>query len=270
MNFPTLNNHMLQLIANPIGVLALSKREIHRFFSVSMQTIFPPLVSSSLFMFIFGIAMGRQISLQDQGIGVSYFQFIVPGLMTMHLVSSSYENTSSSLFIGRWHNHIQEILLSPLSYFEMVLGLLAGGVARGIIVCLGVFAISLIYAPAYVLHPFVLLYFMAMIAVIFSCAGMMAALWAEDFGMLSMWNIYIIVPMVLLGGVFHPTRILPDSLQIIAHFNPMYYLVNGVRFSVTGISDTSIASCAAIAFGMALAFFGATVYLFKIGYKLRT
>lgn len=259
---------MLQLISNPIGVLALSKREIHRFFSVSNQTIFPPLVSSALFMFIFGIAMGRQITLE--GIDISYFQFIVPGLMTMHLVSSSYENTSSSLFIGRWHNHIQEILLSPLSYFEMVLGLLAGGVARGFVVCIGVFCISLIYAPAFILHPFVLLYFILMIAVIFSCAGMMGALWAEDFGMLSMWNVYIIVPMVVLGGVFHPLNILPEPLQVISHFNPMYYLVNGVRFSVTGIADTSIATSAAVAFGMALAFFGATVFLFKIGYKLRT
>src|SRR4051812_39067900 len=105
---------MLQLISNPIGVLALSKREIHRFVSTSTQTIFPPLVSSALFMFIFGVAMGRQISLQ--GTDVSYLHFIIPGLMTMHLISSSYENTGSSLFIGRWHNHIQEVLLSPLSY----------------------------------------------------------------------------------------------------------------------------------------------------------
>ena len=152
----------------------------------------------------------------------------------------------------------------------MVLGLLAGGVARGITVCLGVFLIALLYTPIGIAHLFVLLYFVTMIAVIFSCAGMMAALWAEDFGMLSMWNIYIIVPMVLLGGVFHPTDMLPHSLQVITHFNPMYYLVSGIRFSVTGIADVSIAACAAIAFGMAITFFGATVYLFKIGYKLRT
>ncbi len=259
---------MLQLISNPIGVLALSKREIHRFFSVSHQTIFPPLVSSALFMFIFGIAMGKDILLQNAA--VTYLQFIIPGLMTMHLISSSYDNTSSSLFIGRWHNHIQEVLLSPLSYIEMVLGLLAGGVARGMTVCLGVIFIALVYTPLEIQHPIVLVFFMAMIAVIFSCAGMMAALWAEDFGMLSMWNIYIIVPLVLLGGVFHPTALLPKSLHILTHFNPMYYLVSGIRFSVIGITDVSIAACAAIAFAMALTFFGATVYLFKIGYKLRT
>lgn len=259
---------MLQLISNPIGVLALSKRELHRFISVAHQTIFPPIVSSALFMFIFGIAMGRQISIADGT--VSYLEFIIPGLMTIHLISSSYENTSSSLFIGRWHNHIQEVLLSPLSYIEMVLGLLAGGVARGMTVCLGVLIVSMCYVPTYVLHWFVLIYFILMIAVIFSCAGMMAALWAEDFGMLSMWNTYLIVPLVLLGGVFHPTNILPDSLHILTHFNPMYYLVSGIRYSVVGISDVSISTCAAITFAMALAFFGATVYLFKIGYKLRT
>jgi len=259
---------MLQLISNPIGVLALSKREIHRFFSVAHQTIFPPLVSSAMFMFIFGIAMGRQISINEGTI--PYLEFIVPGLMTMHLIASSYENTSSSLFIGRWHNHIQEVLLSPLSYIEMVLGLLAGGVARGMTVALGVFLISQFFSPILILHPFLLFYFTLMIAIIFSCAGMMAALWAEDFGMLSLWNIYFVVPLVLLGGVFHPTSMLPDALHLLTHFNPMYYLVSAIRFSVIGITDVSIAVCAAVAFGMAFTFFAATVFLFKIGYKLRT
>src|SRR3989338_4416343 len=111
------------MINNPIGCLSLSKREILRFFSVASQTVFPPLVSSLLFMYIFGVAVGQRIEFQSLT-GLTYLQFLVPGLMTMHLISSSYENTSSSLFIARWHNHIQEVLLSPLSYFEMVLGLL--------------------------------------------------------------------------------------------------------------------------------------------------
>src|SRR3989338_9126574 len=126
------------MINNPIGCLSLSKREILRFFSVASQTVFPPLVSSTLFMYIFGMAIGSRLDFSS--LGLSYFGFIVPGLMTMHLIASSYENTSSSLFIARWHNHIQEVLLSPLSYFEMVLGLLAGGVARGAIVAMGGFA----------------------------------------------------------------------------------------------------------------------------------
>lgn len=259
---------VLRLISNPIGVLALSKREIHRFFSVSTQTIFPPLISSALFMYIFGIAIGSRIDTSN--LGMSYLHFIVPGLMAMHLIASSYENTSSSLFIGRWHNHIQEILLSPLSYIEMVLGLLAGGVARGIVVFLGVWFIAQFFTPIPIAHPLVLLYFVILIAVIFSCAGMMAALWAEDFGMLSMWSTYIIVPLAVLGGVFHPMSMLPKAILILSHFNPMSYLVSGIRYGVTGVSDMSVSTAAAITLAMAALFFTATVYLFKIGYKLRT
>lgn len=256
------------LVQNPIGVIALSKREILRFLTVATQTIFPPLVSSVLFICIFGLALGKRI---DMGaIDVSYLHFIIPGLMTMHLITSSYENTCSSLFIARWHNHIQEVLLSPLSYLEMVLGLLAGGVVRGIVVVTGIFALSLVFEPTLVQHPFWLAYFVILISVIFSCVGMIAALWAEDFNMLSMWNTYFILPMVFLGGVFHPLSILPKSIQYLTVFNPMYFFVNGMRFSVTGISDASVLTCAAVTVIFAGAAFLFTVHLFRIGYKLRT
>ena len=256
------------MITNPIGVLALSRREILRFLVVANQTIYPPLISSGLFMYIFGVALGSRIDLSSTGL--SYLSFIVPGLMTMHLISSSYENTSSSLFIGRWHNHIQEVLLAPLSYFEMVLGLLAGGVARGMMVCLGVFLISHVFGTVPMHSPFFLFYFILTISVIFSCAGMMGTLWAEDFGMLNIWNIYVIMPLVFLGGVFYPMKMLPPLVQKISHFNPFFYLVQGIRYSVTGISDVSVVSCAILTFVLSLTFFFLTVYLFKAGYKLRT
>ena len=256
------------MINNPIGVLALSKREIVRFLSVASQTIFPPLIASVLFMYIFGVAIGARIDFSSTGL--SYLGFIVPGLMTMHLISTCYENTTSSLFIARWHNHIQEVLLSPLSYFEMVLGLLAGGVARGVIVCLGVYGVSLFFTPLPIQHPFLLAFFIFTIAVIFSCGGMMGALWAEDFGMLSLWSIYIIIPLVMMGGVFHPMAILPEVIRGISRFNPLHYLINGMRYSITGFSDSSILICALISLVLALGTFFATVYMFRVGYKLRT
>jgi len=152
----------------------------------------------------------------------------------------------------------------------MVLGLLAGGVARGFVVCMGVYLVSLLFAPMGIHNPFLLLYFILTISVVFSCAGMMAALWAEDFGMLSVWNIYLIVPLVLMGGVFHPMDMLPSIIQKISQFNPMFYLVNGIRYSMTGISDASILLCVILSFIFAISFFFFTVYLFKIGYKIRT
>ncbi len=256
------------MITNPIGVLALSKREILRFLSVASQTIFPPLMASILFMYIFGVAIAGRIDMSATGL--SYIKFLVPGLMTMHLIASAYENTTSSLFIGRWHNHIQEVLLSPLSYLEMVLGLLVGGVARAVIVCMGVYAVGLLFAPLTIQHPFILFYFILTISIIFSCAGMMGALWAEDFGMLSLWNIYIIMPLVLLGGVFHPLTMLPEAIQHWSHLNPMFYLVNGMRYSITGVSDANVLICAITSLILAVVLFLATVYLFGIGYKLRT
>lgn len=256
------------MIINPVGTLSLSKREIIRFLSVANQTVFPPLVTSALFMYIFGVAIGSRIDFSSTGL--SYLGFIVPGLMTMHLISSAYENTSSSLFIARWHNHIQEVLLSPLSYFEMVLGLLAGGVARGVMVCGGVYLVSLLFFPTFIQHPFILIYFVLAISVIFSCAGMMGALWAEDFGMLNIWNTYLIIPLILLGGVFHPMAMLPKVVQNISLLNPMFYLVNGVRYSMTGIADTPVTLCALTSLLLAIGFFFFTVHLFKIGYKLRS
>jgi len=256
------------MITNPIGVIALSKREVYRFLTVATQTVLPPLVSSALFMLIFGVAIGSRIDFS--GSGFTYLSFIVPGLMTMHLISSSYENTTSSLFIARWHNHIQEVLLSPLSFFEMVLGLLAGGLSRGLIVCFGVYFTSLLFTLTIPFNIGLLIYFSFTISVIFSCAGIMGALWAEDFGMLSMWNIYIIMPLVFLGGVFHPVSILPEMVQSLSKFNPLFYLVQGMRYSMTGITDISILACALVSFLWAFSFFLFTVYLFRIGYKLRT
>ena len=256
------------MITNPIGTAWLSRREIYRFLSVATQSIFPSIVSSTLFLYIFGVAIGSKVDFSATGL--SYLAFIIPGLMTMHLISNSYENTSFSLFLGRWHNHIQEILLSPLSYLEMVLGLLAGGVFRGMLVCVSIYIVSQFFIILPILHPLLFIYFMLMVAVIFSCAGMLAALWAEEFNMLHVWNIYLIVPLVILGGVFHPLALLPKVLQDLSKFNPMFYLIQGIRYSVTGYTDISILICAGVSFIMAIGFFFFTVYLFKIGYKLRT
>ena len=251
-----------------LGLLALSKREILRYIIVVHQTIFPPLVTSLLFIFIFGLSVGKNIEIGTEGI--SYLRFMVPGLLAMHLISSSFENTSSSLFIARWNNHVQEILLSPLSYFEMVVGLLAGGVSRGLLTAIGVYAVATVFEVIPVAHPGLFLYFGITITVIFSCAGMMAALWANNFGMLSVWNTYLITPAVFLGGVFNPIEMLPEMIRPVAKLNPMYYLVDGMRYSVLGSSENPFALSAAVASVLAVAIFLFTVYLFKIGYKLRT
>src|SRR3990167_1082309 len=155
------------MIKNPIGFISLAKREVLRFFVVFTQTIVPPLISSSLFIFVFGFSIGRNLNILVEG--VSYISFMVPGLVMMHLIESSYTNTSSSLFISRWHNHIQEVLLSPLSYFEMVLALLIGGVGRGMITASGVYLVSLFFTRFIFFNYWIVAYFFIVVTVIFSC-----------------------------------------------------------------------------------------------------
>ncbi len=250
------------------GPLTLAKREVVRFLVVSHQTIIPPLVSSALFLFVFGLSVGSNV--QFAGLEGGYLRYIIPGLVAMYLISGSFENTSSSLFISRWHNHIQEVLLSPLSYFEMVLGLLAGGVSRGVIVSCGVFAISSALSGVGIAHPLMLLYFMLTISVIFACAGMMAALWAKDFGMLSMWSTYFITPLVFLGGVFNPIGMLPAQIRFIGWINPMAYLVSGFRYAILGATELPVTASMLVSGIGAVVFFGFTVHLFRIGWRLRT
>lgn len=252
---------------NTIGLYSLMKREIVRFMVVAHQTIFPPLISSTLYLFVFGLSVGSTIQLPGN---MDYITYITPGIVTMYLITGSFENTSSSLFISRWHNHIQEILLSPLSYAEMVLGLLTGGVVRAFIVAAGVYVIASFLSPPGLAHPWLVLYFFFTISVIFASGGLMAALWAKDFGMLSIWATYVILPAVFLGGVFTPVEMLPESIRFVCWVNPFFYLVSGMRYAILGIADAPVWISVAVASVGAVFMFTFTIHLFRIGYRLRT
>jgi len=255
------------MISNPIGFRSLVKREILRFCIVFTQTIFPPLISASLFIFIFGYSLGRNLNLSFEG--GSYLHFLIPGLVMMHLIEGSYTNTYSSLFMSRWHNHIQEVLLSPLSYFEMVLGLIIGGVVRGMIVAAGVYGISLLFIQFTFHNVFVVLYFFIAVTIIFSCLGLVVALWADSFERLNIWSTFVITPLIYFGGVFHSVQMVPEPLRIVTYFNPIFYLVNGLRYGMLGVSDTPVIYSMGLAALLAVVLFCWVEWLFRIGYKLR-
>ena len=256
------------MIENRVGFTTLVKREVLRFFVVLSQTILPPLISSSLYLFVFGLSIGRSLSLPSIS-GTSYLQFIVPGLVMMHLIESSYTNTSSSLFISRWHNIIQEILLSPLSYFEMVLGLLIGGVARGLITGTGVYLISLLFTRFTIYNPWIVIYFFVIVTVIFSCLGLLVGLWAEGFEKLSVWGTFVLTPLIYFGGVFHSIRMVPSPLQWVTRLDPIFYLINGLRYGMLGIADANVPLSIGVAAVLALSLFWVVERLFRAGYKLR-
>ncbi|HXV18752.1 MAG TPA: ABC transporter permease [Candidatus Omnitrophota bacterium] len=256
------------MIKNPIGFATFVRREVLRFFVVFSQTILPPIASSTLYIFIFGFSVGRSLNLEMGG--VTYIQFIVPGLVMMHLIDGSYANTSSSLFMSRWHNLIQDFLLSPLTYFEMVLGLMIGGMARGMLVATGVYGVSLFFTQFYPHNIFLVIFFYFTVTMIFSCVGMIVALWAEGFEKLSLWSSFVITPLIYFGGVFHSVKMLPAPLQFLAYLNPVFYFVGGMRYALLGISDVDVRIAMGVALFMAATLFVIVERLFKAGYKLRT
>ncbi len=248
------------------GFKTLVWREVVRFFTVAIQTLLPPLVSSFLYVFIFGLSLGKRLGDLH---GVSYLQFMLPGMIMMYVIESAYQNTSSSLFISRWANYIEELLVTPLSYTEMVFAIIFGGLVRSMLIAAGVFGVASLFVTLPWTHPLLVFYFLVLVSLTFSCLGMIVALVAEEFEHLSIATTFLITPLVFFGGVFHSTEMLPEKLQGISQFNPMFYMINGLRYSFLGSSDAPIALCLIVVAGLFIALFSGTVLLFRSGYKLR-
>lgn len=249
-----------------IGFRTLMWREIYRFLCVFTQTIFPPVVSSFLYIFIFGYSIGRRIESID---GIPYLNFLIPGLIMMYVIEGSYTNTSSSLFISRWANYIEELLVTPLSYFEMVLAILLGGLARSIVTATGVFCVSMFFVQIPVSNHLISGFFLVMVSLTFASLGMIVALFAEEFEHLTILTTFVITPLIFFGGVFHSISMVPAALQWVTAFNPIFYMINGMRYGILGTSDAPIGLCVVVVIGLFLVLFSVTVYLFKIGFKLR-
>ncbi|MBI4387444.1 MAG: ABC transporter permease [Candidatus Omnitrophica bacterium] len=257
---------MTNLRSDLIGFKSLVEREIIRFTSVFKQTIFPPIISSFLFISVFGLFLGKGI---ENIQGVSYLTFLVPGLMMMYLIEGSYLNTSTSLFVARWAGHIQEILVTPLSYFEMVAAMLIGGLARSVAEAFGIYLVSLLFTSFPIVHPWAVFYFAILVSLSFSSIGMIIGLLAEEWEHLSILTTFVITPLVYFGGVFHSIDMIPPSLQFLMYLNPTFYMMNGMRYGMLGILDANLLLSALVVFFFFISLFSVTVYMFKTGYKLK-
>ena len=253
-------------MVNWIGFYTLTKREISRFLKVWSQTILPTAITTLLYLFVFGFAIGR--ILPDIN-GITYLEFIIPGLLMMGLITSTYANNPTSIFMMKWLNFIEGILVSPLSYIEMVGAFILGGIVRGLIIGTVVYLISLFFYDGSIFNPILFISLMIIVSLIFSSLGLITGLWAEDWDQLNIWSTFIITPLVFLGGVFHSISLVPESLQIVTKMNPIFYMVDALRYSMLGISESNLALGLPLIIILAVSFFFFTVYLFKIGYKIR-
>ncbi len=249
------------------GFYTLFRREIARFMKIINQTLIAPLISSLLFIIVFGFFIGSQVPRVS---GFSYLEFIIPGLVMMGIITNANSATSFSVLQAKIFKHIEEILTSPLSYFEMALALTLAGAVRGIIVGVLILIIALLFTPVSVYNIFVFLYFMVFCSVLFSAIGIVLGLWAEKFDQVATFGNFIIQPLVFFGGVFYSLSLLPETLRAISYFNPLLYMINGFRYGMLGVTDVSIVFSSIFLFVLTVLFFSWSVMLFKRGYKIRT
>ncbi|MBN9888582.1 ABC transporter permease [Salipiger abyssi] len=251
---------------NWLGLYTLCRREVRRFTNVWTQTLLAPLVTAGLFMVIFTIAIGPR---RGDVMGVPFTSFIAPGILMMTVIQNAFANTSSSIVISKVQGNIVDTLMPPLAPFELVLGYLAGGVARGLFVAvaiaLGIWLTTGL-APA---HPLVLLVFAALGAAFLSALGMLAGLWANKFDQMAAITNFLVTPLAFLSGTFYSVQALPPGLYEVTHFNPVFYLIDGARYGMLGVSDAAPGFGFAVALAATAAVLLAAWALFRTGWRLK-
>lgn len=220
-----------------IAFKTLVIKEVTRFLRIWGQTLVPPLINQSLYFIIFGGFIGSQIG-EIQGI--SYMSFILPGLVMMAVINSSFSNVVSSFFGSKFQHNIEEMMVSPMSKEVMLMGYTIGGVLRGVMVGILIFLVAFFFIDVRVDHPFYVLAFLLLTAFLFALAGFLNGLFAKKFDDISIFQMFILTPLTYFGGIFYSIESLSPFFQALSKFNPILYMVNGFRYGFFGFSDVDV------------------------------
>lgn len=251
---------------NLVGVQTLFKKEVRRFLRVPGQTVLQPLISTTLYFVVFGYTLGgRQAQLE----GVTYIQYIVPGLVFLGLANNAFLNSSSSFFITKIQGTLVDLLVAPLGPLELILGFVTGAMVRGILVGLLTWAVALIFTGLHSIDvPRTALYLL-LSSYTFAVLGLIAAIWAEKFEQVNFFPTFLMLPLTFLGGVFYSVKSLPEPFHTISLFNPVVHMVEGLRGGMLGLPGDSL-----IGLGLLLGLAGASTLLawrlLAAGYKLKS
>ncbi len=228
----------MNLALNWIGLKTLVRKEVVRVIRIWIQTIVPPAITMTLYFIIFGNLIGRRIGSMD---GFDYMQYIAPGLIMMSVITNSYGNVVSSFFGAKFGRHIEEMLVSPMSNATVIIGHVAGGVFRGLLVGMLVTGVALFFTKLDVAHPFITISMVVLSSTVFALAGFINAVFAKKFDDISIVPTFVLTPLTYLGGVFYSITMLPEFWQKVSLANPIIYMVNAFRFGILGRSDINIA-----------------------------
>jgi ABC-2 type transport system permease protein len=251
---------------NWIGLYTFIYREIMRVFRVLVQTIFSPLISATLYIFIFGHIIGTAI---DEIHDVPYITYVFPGILMLNVISSAFSHSSSSVYFGRFIKSIEEVLIAPFSYIEIVIGYTISAVLRAVIVALGIMVVGLLFDAVSMTNFFQFFFYVVGVSVIFALIGILVGLSANTFEQLSILNTFVITPLTYLGGIFYSISMLPDSVVTLTMLNPFFYFVDGIRSSMTGIHEAPDKIGVFLIIFLVITLFTITTHLFKIGWRIR-
>ncbi|MFO1034150.1 MAG: ABC transporter permease [Hyphomicrobiales bacterium] len=251
---------------NLLGIWAIYRGEMARFFRTLGQSLISPVISTVLYFVVFGAAIGSRIQNVE---GVAYGAFIVPGLVMLSLLTQSISNASFGIYFPRFSGTIYEHLSAPVSAMEMVAGFVGAAASKSILIGLIILITSAFFVPLHVAHPVWTIAFLLLTAFTFSLFGFIIGLWADGFEKLQIIPLLVVTPLTFLGGSFYPISILPEPWHTVSLFNPVVYLVSGFRWSFNEVSDVNIW----VSLGMTVLFMtvclAAVSWIFKTGYRLK-
>ena len=251
---------------NWIGLWTIIRREWSRLMRVPIQAFLAPWISALLFIFIFGFVVGSRIALIG---GHHYLEFVLPGILMLNVVNAAFLQSSSQIYFSRFLRYVEESLVSPLSYAEMIAGVLAVVIARSIITAVGILLIAACFGVTSIQGVPEFLFWVISVSMVFGLLGIIIGLWANNFEQLTILNVFFIAPLSFLGGIFNTVNMLPAWLRWVAYVNPFFYFINGLRHSMIGFSEASEMLGVAVALGLAAVMSVIVWRLYSIGYGLR-
>ncbi|MBJ7329321.1 MAG: ABC transporter permease [Solirubrobacteraceae bacterium] len=257
---------MSELVVRHRGLIALATRETHRVLKLWTQTVLAPIISSLLFILVFGLSLGGRI--KEIG-GVPYDQFIVPGLIAMAMAQAAYSNNASSTFQARFDRYLNDVLASPMRSWEINLGISVGGAVRALAIGIGLGAVAIPVTGVPVEEPLALVAAIAALLLAFCSLGVVVGIYAESFDHHMAVNNVAILPLAFLGGVFYSVDLLPSPWQEISHFNPVFYLVQAVRYGFLGHADVPFALALGVTLAIGIAITAWSAWLFGTGRRLK-
>jgi ABC-2 type transport system permease protein len=248
------------------GSRMLFVRETQRFMKMAGQTLVSPVLTTMLYFVVFGFTLGSRLA---EIKGVPYMDFLVPGLIMLNLINSAYMNTGFSLFLAKVHGSIVDLLVTPLSPLQLICGYIGASVLRAMLTGGIIWAVAAFMGAATLHHFGWTLVFMILTSIAFALIGLVIAILAEDFDHVNFIPSFLVMPLTFLGGVFYSIEMLPEPWTTVSKFNPILYMVNGLRYGMTGVTDVPVWHGLGVVGGLVVVFGWITAGLLRSGRKLR-